>query len=116
MMGLLLTFLIGAVKTSPRLGCQIVSAILHFFILSTFCWMLVEAFNFYHSFVKVFKNFGDANVLRNASIFAWGKFKNFAAHSLHASFNFYFQFIKIYLINQITFEDHLNSLSKTLFY
>ncbi|XP_065668365.1 adhesion G-protein coupled receptor G4-like isoform X3 [Hydra vulgaris] len=72
LMGLLLVFLIGAEKTSPIQLCQVIAAVLHYFILSTFCWMLVEAFNLYLSFVIVFNKRNDSNVFRNANIFAWG--------------------------------------------
>ncbi|XP_012553637.1 adhesion G-protein coupled receptor G4 isoform X1 [Hydra vulgaris] len=72
LMGLLLVFLIGAEKTSPIQLCQVIAAVLHYFILSTFCWMLVEAFNLYLSFVIVFNKRNDSNVFRIANIFAWG--------------------------------------------
>ncbi|XP_047126733.1 uncharacterized protein LOC100198789 isoform X1 [Hydra vulgaris] len=72
LMGFLLVFLVGAEKASPRLGCQIISALIHYFILSTFCWMLVEAFNLYRSFIVIFKKSNDSSVFRNANFFAWG--------------------------------------------
>nr|XP_047126746.1 adhesion G-protein coupled receptor G2 isoform X2 [Hydra vulgaris] len=72
LMGLLLVFLIGAEKTSPRQHCQIIAAALHYFILTTFCWMLVEAFNFHRSLVAVFNKSSDENIFRNANVIAWG--------------------------------------------
>ena len=74
-MALLIVFLIGAEQTSPRIGCQIVAALLQYFILTTFFWMAVEAFNLYRSFVQVFStNLSDSQFLMRACIFAWGKF------------------------------------------
>ncbi|XP_065668367.1 adhesion G-protein coupled receptor G2 isoform X2 [Hydra vulgaris] len=72
LIGLLLVFLIGAEKTSPRQHCQIIAAALHYFILTTFCWMLVEAFNFHRSLVAVFNKSSDESIFRNANVIAWG--------------------------------------------
>ncbi|XP_047126735.1 adhesion G-protein coupled receptor G2 isoform X1 [Hydra vulgaris] len=72
LMGLLLVFLIGAEKTSPRQHCQIIAAALHYFILTTFCWMLVEAFNFHRSLIAVFNRSSDESIFRNANVIAWG--------------------------------------------
>ena len=53
---------------------QVVAGLLHYFILSTFCWMAIEALNLYRNFVKVFS--GGASNFRfmvKSSIFSWGK-------------------------------------------
>eukprot|EP00111_Clytia_hemisphaerica_P019681 TCONS_00058085-protein len=69
----LIIFLVGAEKTEPRIGCQVVAGLLHYFILTTFCWMAIEALNLYRNFVKVFS--GGASNFRfmvKCSIFSWG--------------------------------------------
>lgn len=69
----LIIFLVGAERTSPRVGCQTVAALLQYFILSTFCWMAVEALNLYRNFVKVFSGrSSNSRFMIRASIFSWG--------------------------------------------
>eukprot|EP00795_Rhopilema_esculentum_P015071 gene15071-6236_t len=63
-------FLVGSLVTSTT-GCKIISTLLHYFVLASFCWMVVEAFNIYRSFVVVFPK-GSSKFLLQASIFAWG--------------------------------------------
>jgi len=74
----LIIFLAGAEKTEPRIGCQVVAGLLHYFILTTFCWMAIEALNLYRNFVKVFSG-GASNFkfLIKASLFSWGEFQVF---------------------------------------
>ena len=43
LLGLNLTFLLGIRQVHPRIGCYIVAAALHYFLLCSFAWMLVEA-------------------------------------------------------------------------
>lgn len=74
-MAVLIIFLAGAEKTEPRIGCQVVAALLHYFILSTFFWMAVEGLNLYRNFVKVFSGgASNSRFLMNALLFAWGKY------------------------------------------
>ena len=56
---LLIVFLIGVERKTAgsETACQVVAGILHYFMLTTFIWMLVEAINLYHNFVKIF-NYG----------------------------------------------------------
>ena len=70
---LLIVFLIGIEKTSNAKGCQAVAALLHYFILTTFLWMGVEAANLYQMFVKVFQTRNQKAFLIRASTIAWGK-------------------------------------------
>ncbi|XP_057295381.1 uncharacterized protein LOC130623866 [Hydractinia symbiolongicarpus] len=72
MMALLTTFLIGAERTSSRVGCQVVAALLQYFMLTTFCWMFVEGINLYRCFVKVFVDASKKKFIYKASLFAWG--------------------------------------------
>lgn len=68
---LLLTFTLGVGYTENVIVCQIVAIFLHYFLLSGFCWMTVEAYHQYHRFVKVFGTYMPRFLLK-ASIFAWG--------------------------------------------
>ena len=70
---LLIVFLIGIEKTSNAKSCQAVAALLHYFILTTFLWMGVEAANLYQMFVKVFQTRNQKAFLIRASTIAWGK-------------------------------------------
>ena len=72
-MALLIVFLVGAEKTSDKIGCRIIGALLHYFILTTFLWMAVEAVNFYRMFVRVFQKGSQAKFYVAASLVAWGK-------------------------------------------
>ncbi|XP_055937332.1 uncharacterized protein LOC129966790 isoform X1 [Argiope bruennichi] len=67
----LLIFLIGIEKTESRYGCMTVAVLLHFFMLASFTWMLVEAFMQYLSLVKVIGTY-IPRLIQKAMIFAWG--------------------------------------------
>lgn len=43
LLGLNLTFLIGIKQVHPPIACYTVAATLHYFLLCSFAWMLVEA-------------------------------------------------------------------------
>ena len=49
-----LIFLVGVDKTNQKLGCGVVTIMLHYALLSAFAWMLVEGIHLYKSFVYVF--------------------------------------------------------------
>ncbi|XP_047146560.2 adhesion G-protein coupled receptor G4 isoform X2 [Hydra vulgaris] len=69
----LIIFLALVERTKPRILCQVVASLIQFFLLSTFCWMVVEGFNLYRMFVKVFHNSASLNVfMLKAFAFAWG--------------------------------------------
>ena len=70
---LLIVFFIGIEKTSNTESCRTVAALLHYFILTTFLWMGVEAANLYQMFVKVFQTRDQKGFLIRASIIAWDK-------------------------------------------
>ena len=73
LMVLLIVFLIGIERTSNTRSCQTVAALLHYFILTTFSWMGVEAANLYQMFVKVFQTRNQKGFLIRASAIAWGR-------------------------------------------
>ncbi|TRY86171.1 hypothetical protein DNTS_030220 [Danionella cerebrum] len=49
-----LVFLCGISSTHDRVACAVVAALLHFFFLSSFFWMLLEGFQLYRMLVLVF--------------------------------------------------------------
>lgn len=53
-------------------ACQIVAALVHYFLLVAFLWMLIEAYFMYQAFVKVFRDYGDY-VMWKCSALGWGK-------------------------------------------
>ena len=55
------------------MGCLIVGALLHYFILTSFLWMAVEAVNLYRMFVKVRMRGIQTKFYVAASLVAWGK-------------------------------------------
>lgn len=69
---LLIVFLAGAERTSPRLGCQIVAGLLHYFMLTTFFWMFIEALSLYRSFITVFKQGSETKFFVKSAVCAWG--------------------------------------------
>lgn len=54
-------------------ACLIVAALVHYFLLVAFLWMLIEAYFMYQAFVKVFRDFGE-HVMWKCSAFGWGKY------------------------------------------
>ena len=69
---LLIVFLIGIEKTSNTKSCLAVAVLLHYFILTTFSWMGVEAASLYQMFVKVFPVRKQKGFFIQASTIAWG--------------------------------------------
>ncbi|XP_052804584.1 adhesion G protein-coupled receptor L4-like [Mya arenaria] len=65
-------FLAGIDKTGSRSGCVTVAALLHYFILASFMWMLVEAVQLYINLVLVFAKYNPTRFIVLAMIFAWG--------------------------------------------
>ncbi|OWF34702.1 uncharacterized protein LOC110443881 [Mizuhopecten yessoensis] len=64
-------FLTGIRQTHNYIGCIIVAVLLHYFILSSFMWMLMEAFLQYLTFVKVLGTYVTRYTLKTVVI-AWG--------------------------------------------
>ena len=86
LLALLIVFLVGIENTSDKVGCQVVAALLHYFLLTTFFWMGVEAFNIYQMFVKVFRKGSEKRFLLRSSLVAWCKWSNFFLSSVQSSF------------------------------
>ena len=59
---------------SVKFVCQMIACILHYFMLTTFMWMLVEAVNLYYSFVKIFNGRDKKKFFKWASIASWGMY------------------------------------------
>jgi hypothetical protein len=60
-------------KTSSLAGCRTAAIALHYFLLATFLWMAIEAFNMYLAFVKVFPTSNPSKFMLKCCLFAWGK-------------------------------------------
>lgn len=67
----LVTFLVGIDRTQPKIGCMIVAVLLHYFLLASFGWMLVETVIQYLNFVKVLSTY-IPGFMRKSMICAWG--------------------------------------------
>ena len=72
---LLIVFLSGIERTSNKENCRAVAVFLHYFILTTFMWMGVEAANLYQMFVRIFQTQARSQkrFLFRALIIAWGR-------------------------------------------
>ena len=65
-------FLAGFTRVESHVGCLAVAALLHYFILASFMWMLMEGVLQYLLFVKVLGNDFDNYMLKTA-LPAWGE-------------------------------------------
>lgn len=74
LLGLNMLFLINSWLASfNNYGlCIAVAAILHYFFLTTFTWMGLEAINMYLAFVKVFNVYVPSYILKLCAI-GWGE-------------------------------------------
>lgn len=52
--------------------CKTVAILLHYFLLTTLTWMLVEAINMYQALITVFTKYSGFFMLKRC-LFAWGK-------------------------------------------
>ena len=73
-MALLIVFLAGVERKTPgsKTACQVAAGVLHYFMLTTFIWMLVEAINLYRNFVKVFSGGSNGKFFKQVSLVSWG--------------------------------------------
>ncbi|XP_063953512.1 adhesion G-protein coupled receptor G4-like isoform X2 [Lytechinus pictus] len=71
LLGLYLVFIIGIDRRYPTGGCVVVGFLIHFFLLSSVSWMLVEAINMYLLFVKVL-NASVSRFMLKASLCSYG--------------------------------------------
>ena len=85
-LGLLLILFVSLItRTEPELLCTMTAAMIQYFVLSAFCWMVFEAITLYLKVVRVIAEFGRHFFLK-ASIFSFGKFSFFLYIVLHLSF------------------------------
>ena len=63
-------FIAGIDQTSNMPTCRIVAVILHFCLLSTFCWILVEGYDIYINLTNVFEARTRTHLLLKYSLFA----------------------------------------------
>ena len=68
----LICFVAGADRTESLYVCRAFAISIHYFMLTTFLWMTVEAFNLYISFVVVMGSYISRFMLK-AALYAWGK-------------------------------------------
>ena len=66
-------FLAGVERTSDHIGCLAVAAMLHYFILASFMWMLMEAVVQYLLFVRVM-NPHISHYMWKMGLPSWGAF------------------------------------------
>ncbi|XP_076803112.1 adhesion G protein-coupled receptor E5-like [Clavelina lepadiformis] len=66
-----LIFIVGISQTENKVTCYAISALLHYFLLVTWCWMTVYSYDMYLSLVKVFGR-NESKFLRCMSLFAYG--------------------------------------------
>ena len=59
-------FIIGVTKTDNQPACMAVAALIHYFILVSFCWMFVASALQYLRFVKVFDSHVEKLMLKTA--------------------------------------------------
>ena len=52
----IITFLVGVEKTEDTINCKVVAGLIQYFLLTTFCWMVVESVNLYRMFVNPVPN------------------------------------------------------------
>ncbi|XP_062611810.1 adhesion G-protein coupled receptor G4-like, partial [Saccostrea cucullata] len=67
----MIIFLVGMDRTESYYGCITVAALMHYFLLVSFMWMLVEGFLQYLRFVRVLGTYIPRFILK-AAIPAWG--------------------------------------------
>ncbi|XP_062597421.1 adhesion G-protein coupled receptor G6-like [Saccostrea cucullata] len=68
-----LIFLVGQQEYTLKseLGCKIIAASLHYFLLSAMCWMLIEAYYLYVALIQVFNTHISRFILKTTSA-GWG--------------------------------------------
>ncbi|XP_078701916.1 adhesion G-protein coupled receptor G7-like [Branchiostoma floridae x Branchiostoma belcheri] len=71
LLAILVIFLAGINRTASPIGCKVVAALLHYFLLAALMWMAMEAVNLYRAVVQVFDAVS-ANFVIKAGAVAWG--------------------------------------------
>ncbi|GBN81059.1 Adhesion G-protein coupled receptor G4 [Araneus ventricosus] len=84
----LIIFLYGIERLGSMYGCMVVALLLHYFMLATFSWMVVEAVLQYYGLVKVIGTYVP-RFIQKASLFAWGLPLIIVAAVLSVDYNLY---------------------------
>ena len=58
----------------PKVGCQVVAVLLHYFFMVTFMWMLMEGVVLYVALVRVFAKY-QARYIAAFTIVSYGKLR-----------------------------------------
>jgi len=87
MLCFLIVFIVGIEQTHDFYGCIVVAALLHYFILVAFMWMLMEGILLYLGLVKVMGTYIPRFILK-AAVPAWGELK--LLYSFHYRIKRYF--------------------------
>ena len=71
---LYVVFVVGIGQTDESIVCAIIAALLHYWTLSSVCWMGVQAVNMYFKLVKILPSgYENPHFMLMASLAAWGK-------------------------------------------
>ena len=77
-----IVFLAGIEQTENTVGCKVVSGLLHYLLMASFCWMLVEAVRQFLRYYNRSHCLPEKFVLKG-SIVSWGKFCVFQMKATH---------------------------------
>ncbi|XP_078620444.1 adhesion G-protein coupled receptor G7-like isoform X1 [Branchiostoma floridae x Branchiostoma japonicum] len=72
LLAILIIFLAGINQTGSPIGCTVVTALLHYFLLAALIWMAMEAINIYLAAVMVFEQYVTRNFIPKAAALAYG--------------------------------------------
>ncbi|KAI8516421.1 hypothetical protein Bbelb_050020 [Branchiostoma belcheri] len=70
LLAVLVIFLAGINRTASPIGCKVVAALLHYFLLAALMWMAVEAVNLYRAVVQVFDSVSGHFIIKAGAV-AW---------------------------------------------
>ena len=74
LLGLYVAFIVGIDRRHPTTVCIVFGFLIHYFLLASMAWMLVEAVNMYLMFIKVL-NVAISRFMLKASLCAWGELR-----------------------------------------
>ena len=74
-----LIFLVGVDRTESKAVCKVVAALLHYFILVSFAWMLVNGLLQYLRYVKLVGTYIPQFMVKSM-ITAWGRYRTNLQH------------------------------------
>ena len=78
--------LLAGFEAKSKIGCRTVALLLHYFVLSSFCWMAVEAFVLYR-YVVTFTGVRIENFVLKSSVFGLGEFCYITIHKYLTGYN-----------------------------